>query len=70
VKRFIIVGLGSFGSGVAESLHSPGHGLAALDTSEARAGRIAPYVIRATMREAYVKMTSRDDVQGMPPCGS
>ena len=49
MKRFIIVGLGNFGSGVAESLHAQGEEVAALDTSEAAVDRIAPNVTRAAV---------------------
>ena len=34
MKRFVIIGLGNFGSGVAEALHRAGHDVIALDTDE------------------------------------
>lgn len=47
MKRFVIVGLGNFGAGVAESLHAQGHEVAALDTNAEAVDRIAPFVSRA-----------------------
>ena len=47
MKRFIIVGLGNFGSGVAEALHAHGHEVSALDQDERLVDRIAPYVTQA-----------------------
>jgi trk system potassium uptake protein TrkA len=48
MKRYVIVGLGNFGSSVAESLHSQGHEVIVIDTNETavdnaaqRAGRAA-----------------------------
>lgn len=38
VKRFVVVGLGNFGSTVAETLHSMGHDVAALDRDPERGG--------------------------------
>ena len=49
MKRFIIVGLGNFGTGVAETLHRAGHDVIALDTSEHAVDRIAQYVGRAAV---------------------
>lgn len=49
MKRFIVVGLGNFGSGVAESLYSQSHDVAALDTDERAVDRIAPFVTRAAV---------------------
>ncbi|HEX6132765.1 MAG TPA: TrkA family potassium uptake protein [Longimicrobiales bacterium] len=49
MKRYIIVGLGNFGSGVAETLHRSGHDVIALDSNEAAIDRIAPYVGRAAV---------------------
>lgn len=49
MKRFIIIGLGNFGSGVAETLHRAGHDVIALDTNERAVDRIAPYVGRAAV---------------------
>lgn len=49
MKRYIIVGLGNFGSGVAEALNAAGHDVIALDTSEAAVDRVAPFVARAAL---------------------
>jgi trk system potassium uptake protein TrkA len=49
MKRFIIIGLGNFGSSVAESLHAKGHEVIAVDTNEDSVDRISPYVSRAAV---------------------
>jgi trk system potassium uptake protein TrkA len=49
MQRFIVVGLGNFGSGVAETLHARGHEVAAVDTSEELVDRIAPVVTQAAV---------------------
>jgi trk system potassium uptake protein TrkA len=49
MKRFVIIGLGNFGSGVAEALHRAGHDVIALDTSEHAVDRIAQFVGRAAV---------------------
>lgn len=49
MKRFIVVGLGNFGMGVAEKLHSLGHDVAAVDIDEVAVDRIAPYVAKAAV---------------------
>ena len=49
MKRFVIVGLGLFGSGVAESLYEHGSEVVAVDLSEERVNRIAPHVTRAVV---------------------
>lgn len=49
MKRFIIIGLGNFGSGVAETLHALGNDVVALDTDPATVDRIAPVVSRAAV---------------------
>ncbi|HSJ23530.1 MAG TPA: TrkA family potassium uptake protein [Longimicrobiales bacterium] len=49
MKRFIIVGLGNFGAGVAEALYRAGHDVIALDTSESAVDRIAQFVGRAAV---------------------
>lgn len=65
MKRFIVVGLGNFGSASAEALHKQGHDVAALDTSEHAVDRIAPFVSRAAVgdgRDARVleRLGARD----------
>jgi trk system potassium uptake protein len=49
MKRFIIVGLGNFGSTVAESLYGQGHDVIALDRNEDAVDRIASHVSRAAV---------------------
>jgi len=49
MKRFVIVGLGNFGTSVAESLHSQGHDVIAVDVNEAAVDRVAPNVSRAAV---------------------
>ena len=49
MKRFVVVGLGNFGSSVAESLYAMKHDVIALDTSETAVDRIAPHVSRAAV---------------------
>ena len=49
MKRFIIVGLGNFGSGIAEMLHGQGHDVVAVDIHEDAVDRIAPHVSRAAV---------------------
>lgn len=48
-KRFVVVGLGNFGSGVAESLYAKGHDVAAVDRDEDAVDRIGPRVSRAAV---------------------
>lgn len=47
MKRFVIVGLGNFGASVAETLHSIGHDVAALDQNADRVDLMARMVSRA-----------------------
>lgn len=47
MKRFVVVGLGNFGSGVAESLYAQGHEVIAVDVDPDLVDRIAPYVTQA-----------------------
>lgn len=49
MKRFVVIGLGNFGAGVAEALHAAGHDVIAVDTSEAAVDAIAPHVTRAAV---------------------
>jgi trk system potassium uptake protein TrkA len=49
MKRFVIIGLGNFGTGVAEALHAAGHDVIAVDTDEAAVDAIAPHVTRAAV---------------------
>lgn len=49
MKRFVVVGLGNFGSSVAEALHAQGHDVVAMDVDEDAVDRIAPHVGRAAV---------------------
>lgn len=49
MKRFVVIGLGNFGSSVAEALYAHGHEVIALDCSEAAVDRIAAHVTRAAV---------------------
>jgi trk system potassium uptake protein TrkA len=49
MKRFVVIGLGNFGSSVAESLHANGHDVIAIDPNEESVDRIAPHVSRAAV---------------------
>lgn len=49
MKRFIIVGLGNFGASVAETLHSMGHEVVALDRDPGRVDEISRRVTRAAV---------------------
>lgn len=49
MKRFIIIGLGNFGSSVAESLHALGNDVIAVDTRGDTVDRVAPLVTRAAV---------------------
>lgn len=48
-KRFIVIGLGNFGSSAAEALHARGHDVAALDTDPDAVDRVGPLVSRAAV---------------------
>lgn len=52
MKRYVIVGLGNFGSGAAEALHEQGHDVVAVDVDEHAVDRIAPLVTRAAVGDA------------------
>lgn len=49
MKRFIIIGLGNFGSSAAEALHALGNDVIALDVRGESVDRIAPHVTRAAV---------------------
>ena len=49
MKRFVIVGLGNFGSSVAEALYSRGHDVIAVDVDEQAVDDIAPHCSRAAV---------------------
>jgi trk system potassium uptake protein len=49
MKRFVIVGLGNFGSAAADALHQAGHEVVVVDQNEDNVDRIAPHVTRAAV---------------------
>lgn len=49
MRRFVVIGLGNFGSAAAEALHAQGHDVVAVDIDEAAVDRIAPFVTRAAV---------------------
>lgn len=49
MKRFVVIGLGNFGFGAAETLSAAGHDVIVLDTDEEVVDRIAPNVARAAV---------------------
>jgi trk system potassium uptake protein TrkA len=51
MQRFVVVGLGNFGSSVAEALHAAKHEVLAVDMSAAAVDRIAPFVDRAVVTD-------------------
>ena len=52
MRRFLIVGLGNFGSSVAESLFAQRHEVIAIDTNEEAVDRISQFVSRAAVGDA------------------
>ncbi|MEX1055701.1 MAG: TrkA family potassium uptake protein [Rhodothermales bacterium] len=46
-KRFIVIGLGIFGEGIAETLYQQGNEVIALDINEEKINRISPRVTKA-----------------------
>jgi trk system potassium uptake protein TrkA len=51
MKRYIVIGLGNFGSGVAEALHAAGHEVIALDIEEDAVERVTAFVARAAVAD-------------------
>jgi trk system potassium uptake protein TrkA len=49
MKRFVVVGLGNFGSAAADALFRKGHEVVVVDHSEIAVDRIAPLVTRAAV---------------------
>jgi trk system potassium uptake protein TrkA len=73
-KRFIVIGLGNFGSGVAETLHTLNNEVVALDVHEDAVDRIAAHVTRAAVgdgRDAQVleRIGARDADGGIISTG-
>lgn len=55
MDRFVIVGLGNFGSSVAEALYGHGHDVIAVDTDETAVDDIAPHCSRAAVGDGREK---------------
>jgi trk system potassium uptake protein len=51
MKRYVIIGLGNFGSSVAETLFRGGNDVVGLDLDEHRVDRLAPIVSRAAVAD-------------------
>jgi trk system potassium uptake protein TrkA len=51
MKRFFVIGLGNFGSAIAEALHADGHDVVAVDKKDEAVERIAPHVTRAVVAD-------------------
>ena len=59
MKRFVVIGLGNFGSSVAEALHEQGHEVVAVDAHEVPVDRIAAHVTRAAVGDGRQAETLR-----------
>jgi trk system potassium uptake protein len=60
MKRFVVIGLGNFGSSTAESLQMQRHDVLAIDRTEEAVERIAPLVARAVVGDGRsVKLLER-----------
>jgi trk system potassium uptake protein TrkA len=57
MKRFIVVGLGTFGSSVARALFEKGHEVVAIDIDERRVDKVGPDVTRAVVGDARERDT-------------
>ena len=51
MQRFVVIGLGNFGTSAAEALHAARHDVLAIDVNEAAVDRIAPFVGRAVVTD-------------------
>ncbi|MGH7481044.1 MAG: potassium channel family protein [Longimicrobiales bacterium] len=52
VRRFVVIGLGNFGSGLVEMLHARGQDVIALDADEAKVETMRPFATRAATVDA------------------
>ena len=66
MKRFVVIGLGNFGSSVAESLHAQGHEVIAVDTNEDSVDRISPHVSRAAVADGRT-VAALERIGGVAP---
>jgi trk system potassium uptake protein TrkA len=65
MQRFVVVGLGNFGTSVAEALHAARHDVLAVDTNPMAVDRIAPFVGRAVVTDGRsVKALERVGAKG------
>jgi trk system potassium uptake protein len=65
MKRFVIIGLGNFGSSIAEALHAQGHEVIAVDPQAQAVDQIAPHVSRAVVGDGrQVQTLQRLGVRG------
>jgi len=65
MKRYVVVGLGNFGSSVSESLHARGHEVVVVDTSESAVDRAAAHVTRAAVGDGRdIKILERIGAKG------
>jgi trk system potassium uptake protein TrkA len=60
MKRFVIIGLGNFGAGVAETLFARGHEVVAIDTDEHAVDGIASHVSRAAVGDGRDRSVLED----------
>lgn len=69
MKRFVVVGLGNFGSSVAETVHAQGHDVAALDVDPERVDAMARSVSRAAVGDGTdaptLKRVGAEDADAM-----
>lgn len=65
MKRFVVVGLGNFGSSLAESLFSKGHEVVAIDQNPESVDRISRFATRAAVGDGKsVHMLERAGAKG------
>jgi trk system potassium uptake protein TrkA len=65
MKRFVVIGLGNFGSSVAEALYGAGHDVTTIDVDEQLVDRLAPHVTRAAVGDGRnIKVLQRIGAEG------
>jgi trk system potassium uptake protein len=74
MKRFFVIGLGNFGSTIAQALHAEGHDVVAVDTKEEAVERVAANVTRAAVADGQSLATlerlgGRDAAAGVVSTG-
>jgi trk system potassium uptake protein TrkA len=57
MKRFVVIGLGNFGTSVVETLHAARYDVIAVDRSEEAVERIAPFAARAVVGDGRDRRT-------------